>query len=225
MSIKQQKKQSEANTSDERKGKSRKSSEAKKASEAHAKVASDKHKKSHHFGRRRTSKDKPHLKAKTKPSEEKAKVASDGCQKKQALPTTSKIKKIWKKKETSEPTVQPSGEANGYGEKEEQEEEGQPANQRVLHKRDGASKRLGPFKRRKTMARIKHDGLPLNVHVPIVEWTYAIKEKIFILRLCNENYMKKSQMEMLSMWEAFAEQDTGFDELLVIQSCQYSTPR
>ncbi|KAD4889120.1 hypothetical protein E3N88_21193 [Mikania micrantha] len=56
-------------------------------------------------------------------------------------------------------------EEGGQGEQEEQEEEGQPADQVVLHKRVGPSKRLGPFKRRKTMARIRHDGLPLNVHI------------------------------------------------------------
>ncbi|KAD5507482.1 hypothetical protein E3N88_15185 [Mikania micrantha] len=102
------KKVSEASTSDNHKKQGKKSSEGKKASEAHAKSASDKLKKSQSFGRRRrTSEKKTQLSTKTKPSEGKAKGASDGCQKKQAHPTTSKVKQIWKKKETTEPTVQP----------------------------------------------------------------------------------------------------------------------
>ncbi|KAD4586042.1 hypothetical protein E3N88_23643 [Mikania micrantha] len=47
------------------------------------------------------------------------------------------------------------------------------------------------------MARIRHDGQPLNVHFPIVEWTYRVNERKFILTLCNGSYMKKNEIEML----------------------------
>ncbi|KAD5507725.1 hypothetical protein E3N88_15428 [Mikania micrantha] len=114
------KKISEASTSDNRRKQNKKASEGKKASEAHAKKASNKPKKSYPFGRR-TSEEKSHLPAKTKSSEGKAKSASDVCQKKQALLITSKVKQIWKKKETAEPTVQPpipSATNSSYGQQE-----------------------------------------------------------------------------------------------------------
>ncbi|KAD4386311.1 hypothetical protein E3N88_26480 [Mikania micrantha] len=92
--------------------KNRKSSEAIGTLEAHVKSASDNTKNSHHFGRRK-SEEKSHLKTKSKPSEEKAKVASDGSQKKKIPSTVPKVKKVWKKKETSELTVQPIGPSAG----------------------------------------------------------------------------------------------------------------
>ncbi|KAD4981955.1 hypothetical protein E3N88_18626 [Mikania micrantha] len=100
----QKKKASEKNVSEDQE---RKASEGKRTSEEHAKKASYISKKYFPFRRRRTSEVKPNLSAKTKSSEGKSKGASDNCQKKQTLLTTLKVKQIWKKKEITEPSVQP----------------------------------------------------------------------------------------------------------------------
>ncbi|KAD6453313.1 hypothetical protein E3N88_08018 [Mikania micrantha] len=71
--------------------KERRASDGKGTSKAHEKKASNKQKKPFSFGRR--------------PSEGKEKVASDDYQRKQSLPTTHKVKQVWKKKES---TDQPS---------------------------------------------------------------------------------------------------------------------
>ncbi|KAD4179806.1 hypothetical protein E3N88_28397 [Mikania micrantha] len=108
----------------------------------------------------------------------------------------------------------------GQGEQDEQEEEGQPANQLVLHKSARPSKKQRQFKKRMTMAIIRFDGLPLNMHVPIVEWTYTIKENVFILRLCNGNYMKKSQLEMLSLSSQYVGKSLRSDKKFKQRICE-----
>ncbi|KAD4888068.1 hypothetical protein E3N88_20141 [Mikania micrantha] len=90
----QNKKASEKNVSEDQE---RKAFEGKRTSEAHAKKASYKPKKSFPFGRRRTSEVKPNWSAKTKSSKGKTKGASDDCQKKQTLLTISKVQQLWKK--------------------------------------------------------------------------------------------------------------------------------
>ncbi|KAD6454672.1 hypothetical protein E3N88_09378 [Mikania micrantha] len=98
------KKASEASTSDSRKkqhqkasrkkiseAKEKRASDGKRTSEAHAKKAFYKPKRSFPFGRR-SSEEKPHLPSKTKSSEGKGKVASDDYQRKQNPPSTHKVK-------------------------------------------------------------------------------------------------------------------------------------
>ncbi|KAD1111711.1 hypothetical protein E3N88_43283 [Mikania micrantha] len=55
-------------------------------------------------------------------------------------------------------------------------------------------KRRGPFIRRKTAARRRHDETPINVYFPIVEWSYLSMEKIFVLKFCDGNIISDRRM-------------------------------